>query len=66
MMFFFVFRPHKRSQNVDHIIHTRYLVVIVCEILGKKNYVGNDIFRTQQCHQIQIDKKKLFIYRLQD
>lgn len=42
-------------------IHTRYLVVIVCKRLGKKNYVGNDILKIQPCNQIQVDKKNLYI-----
>lgn len=49
-VFSFLF-PHRRHQNMDPKTHTRYLVVIVYKRLGKKNYVGSDILRTQRCNQ---------------
>ena len=60
----FVFLLHRRRQNVDPKIRTRYFIVILCKILGKNNYMGDDILRTQQCNQIQVDKNELlFITR---
>ena len=45
---FFVYLPHRRCQNVEPKIYTKYFIVIGVD-LGKTNDVDNDIFRTQRC-----------------
>ena len=52
----FVYLPLRRRQNVDPKIYTKYFVVIENLIWGRKNDVGNDIFRKQRYTQIQVGK----------
>ena len=43
---FFIYLPHRRRQNVNPKIHTKYLLVIESLIWRRKDDVGSDIFKT--------------------
>ena len=46
--------------NVDPKIYTKYFIVIESLIWGRKDDVGNDIFRTQLYNQILVGKDEFY------